>query len=175
MVMRIRLEGQAAIAAMFKARPAQIRRASRKTVRTVTNRLHRELGGQIPRANSTPVVGYRKIRAKKKTPRGRGQSSFGSVWMGTNRIAARYAGRLRNNKSRGGASAGKHFFENAFVAKMSNGYESIWKRMDDGKLKQQYVELPNARAIAEQAADKARRELKLLLRKNMEIEMNKGK
>jgi len=175
MVMRIRVEGQAAIAAQFKARPAQIKRAARKTVRQVTNKLHKRLGGAIPRADGTPVVGYRKIRAKKKTPRGRGRSSYGEVWMGTNKIAAHYAGRMRNRPSQGGASVGGHFFKNAFVAKMSNGYESVWKRIEGGKLEQQYVELPSARREAERAAKDAQVDLARLLRKNMEIEMNKGK
>lgn len=176
MIIRLRVEGREEIAANFKAKPAQIRRATRKTVRQVTNELHKELGGQIPRTAGTPIVGYRRVRAKKTTPKGRQRSSTGTVWMGTNKIAARYAGRLRNDPERNGAWAGKYFFENSFVAKMKSGYESIFQRIKgSNKIRQRYVHLPDARQDAVRAANKAELRLRKILRVNLQKELAKAK
>lgn len=173
MKMHIRLEGQKELAAFFRAKPAQIRRASRTTVRQLTNEGHKELGGTIPRTAGTPVGGFRRVRAKKRTPKGRQRSSTGSIWMGTNKIAAHYVGKMSNGHN--GAWAGKYFFENAFVAKMKKGYESVWERTSGGGLKQRYVHLPDARNDARRAADKIEKRLRIVLRKNLEKEMRKGR
>ena len=173
MKMRIRLEGQKELAAYFKAKPAQIRRASRATVRQLTNEGYKELGGTIPRTAGTPVGGFRKVRAKKRTPKGRQRSSTGSIWMGTNKIAAHYVGKMSNGHK--GAWAGKYFFENSFVATMKNGYESVWQRTSGGGIKQRYVHLPDARNNAKRAADKIEKKLRITLRKNLEKEMAKGR
>ena len=175
MRMRIRIEGQEAIAREFKARPAQVRRATRRTVRQLVNEGHKELGGAIPRSAGTPVGGFRRVRAKKTTPKGRQRSSRGEIWMGTNKIAARYAGKMRNDAGAGGAWAGKYFFENSFVATMKNGYESIFERVAGGKLKQRYVHLPDARGDAQRAADKIELRLRKILRANLAQEIAKAK
>ena len=174
MQVRLKVTGQKELAAYFKAKPAQVRRAARRTVRQITNELHKELGGTIPRKAGTTVVGYRRVRAKKKTPKGRQASSRGSVWMGTNKIAAAYAGRLRNDPTSGGAWAGKYFFENSFVAKMKSGHESIFQKIKGtNKIRERYVHLPDARNDAKRAADKVELKLRNVLRKNLEIEMAK--
>ena len=165
-------------AKFFNAKPAQIKRATRRTVRTITNDLHKELGGTIPREADISVLGYRKVRVKKKTPKGRGKSSTGSVWVGQNQVQARFAkGRKRNDKARGGAWAGKYFFKNAFVLKAKSGFESIFQRTGKGKLpvKQAYINLPKAQEFTRKAADRAKNRLVPLLEKNLRIEMNKRK
>ena len=181
MVARIRLEGKEEVARSLNAKPAQIRRAGRKVVRDTTNKLHRELGGAIPRAAGTPVGAFRRIRAKKRRAKvGQGKIS-GSVWMGTRKIAAAYVGRLRNDHDRGGAWAGKYFFENSFVAKMKSGHVGIFERIkgksDTGrvKIKERHVHLPQAREIAKRAAYNARKDLSTRFTKNLKEELAKPK
>ncbi len=176
MVVKIRLEGNEAIARSLNAKPAQVKRASRKAVRETVTALHKELGGAIPRAAGTPVGGFRRVRAKKKRAKqGRGKVS-GSVWMGTRKIAAAYAGRLRNDPDRGGAWAGKYFFENSFVAKMKSGYVSIFQRVEGAsKIRQRYVHLPSAAGVAKRAGDNARKDLSARFTKNLKEEMTKPK
>ena len=176
MVVRIRLEGKEAIARSLNAKPAQIRRAGRKAVRDTTNKLHRDLGGDIPRAAGTPVGGFRRIRAKKRRAKvGQGRVS-GSVWMGTRKIAAAYVGRMRNDPDRGGAWAGKYFFENSFVAKMKSGHESIFQRVEGtNKIRQRYVHLPSAAGVAKRAGDNARKDLSARFTKNLKEELAKRK
>lgn len=176
MKMTLRITGRDEIAKKLKATPAQVRRASRKTVRQVVNEGYRELGGTIPRTAGIPVGGYRRVRAKKQTPKGRQRSSRGEVWMGTNKIAAKFAGKVRNDPTTGGAWAGKYFFENSFVAKMRNGYESIFERVHGSrKLQQRYVHLPDARNDAQRSADRMELRLRKILRANLEKELAKAK
>ena len=176
MVARIRLEGHEAIAKSLNAKPAQIKRAARRTVRLAVTSLHKELGGAIPRTAGTPVAAYRRVRAKKRNAKTRGGRVSGSVWMGTRKIAAAYVGKLRNDPSAGGAWAGKYFFENAFVAKMKSGQESIFERVEgSNKIKQRYVNLPQARGVAKRAAFNTRKELASQFSKNLALEMAKKK
>ena len=179
MVVRIRLEGKEVIARSLNAKPAQIKRAGRKTVRDTTNKLHKDLGGAIPRAASTPVGGYRRVRARKRRAKVVEGGIRGSVWMGTRKIAAAYVGRLRNDPDRGGAWAGKYFFENSFVGKMRSGHESVFERVKGkastgrGKIKERHVHLPQAREIAKRAAFNARKDLSTRFTKNLKDELTK--
>ena len=176
MVARIRLEGHEAVAKSLNAKPAQIKRAARRTVRLAVTSLHKELGGAMPRAAGTPVGAYRRVRAKKRNARTSKGRVSGSVWMGTRRIAAAYVGKLRNDPNAGGAWAGKYFFENAFVAKMKSGHESIFERVEGtNKIKQRYVDLPQAREIAKRAALSTRKELSSQFSKNLARELAKKK
>ena len=173
MVMRIRTQGLKELTAYFKAKPAQVKRAARKTVRQITNELHKELGGTIPRDAGTSVGGFRRVRAKKKTPKGRQRTSRGSVWMGTNRIQAEYAGRAKAIGS--DVKVGKYFFKNAFIMKYKSGHEAVILRIGRGKIAPAYVNLPNSHAITRAAVNKARYRLKDKLRENIRIEFAKGR
>ena len=180
MKFRLRVEGREEIKQTFRVLPKEIRRAARRTVRQVTNELHRELGGKIPRTAGVSVVGYRRVRAKKRTPKGRQVGSRGVVWLGTNQIEARFAGRMRDSETFGGAFAGKYFFENAFVAKFDSGYVGIFKRSESGKtrhgkaeLEKQYINLPKSHEDAAKAAQEARPRMRELLQENLELERQK--
>ena len=176
MKFRLRVEGREEIKQTFRVLPKEIRRAARRTVRQVTNELHRELGGKIPRTAGVSVVGYRRVRAKKRTPKGRQVGSRGVVWMGTRPIAARYAGKMRDSEIYGGAFAGQYFFENAFVAKFKTGYVGIFKRnKDSGKLEEQHIELPKAHRDVVSSAEKIRPRMSELLQENLERERRKRK
>lgn len=175
MKLRLRVEGRGEIAQSFRAFPKEIRRASRRTVRQITNELHKELGGKIPRTAGVSILGYRRVRAKKRPPKANKRLTRGIVWLGTRRIAARYAGRMRDSETFGGAFAGQYFFENAFVAKFKSGYDGIFKRNDQGKLEEQYVNLPQAHAEVIAAAGKSRSRISELLQKNLEHERRKRK
>ena len=173
---RLKVTGADKIAAKLKATPAQVRKASRSTVRQVVNELHRELGGIIPSHAGTPIGSFRKHRARKTTPKGRQRSSRGSVWLGTNKIAAAYVGRLREDPDAGGAWAGQYFFENGFIRKMRSGHVGIFTRVAGSrKIKQEDVELPDARNDAELAANRAQLRLRRILRQRLQIELDKVK
>ncbi len=100
----------------------------------------------------------------------------GSVWMGTRKIAAAHAGRLRNDPARSGAWAGKYFFENSFVAKMGSGYESVFQRIEgSNKIKQRYVHLPSAAGVTKGIVRKSERDFSTLFTKNLKAEIAKSR
>ena len=139
----IQLDGKKEAARYFTAKPRQIERATRLTINKVVRSMHREAGGTLPRRAGTSVVGYRRARAKRSLAKARRKRTVGSVWMGTMKIPAKYAGKIRSAK--GGARAGRLFFKNAFVAKMAHGYEGIFRRKDGGRgVEQVHVDMPNA-------------------------------
>jgi len=176
MRINIRLPDRAKLAAYFKAKPNQIRTASRKTVRELVNMGHKELGGALPRSAGTSVVGYRRVRAKKRTPKGRQRSSTGEIWMGTNKIAAKFGGKLRNDRAAKGAYAGRNYFRNSFVATMKNGYTSIFQRIaGTNKIKERYIAIPKAHGTTQQTAERLRKKMPMLIRANILKELNKFK
>ena len=152
--------------------PVQIARASRCAVNKVTSDLQKELGSAIPKADQTNVAGYKKVRSKKRKVKARRKSTRASVWMGTMRIPAKYAGKPRYDKSRGGVRIRGHFFENSFIAKMKSGYVGVFNR-NNGKLEQDYVELLSADRIAKKAAGNAQIALDKEMLIRLERELNK--
>ena len=170
--MRITLEDKTKVARWFALKPSQIARASRLSINQVTNELHKQLGGDIPRVAGTTVVGYRRVRAKKRLAKaGRGRIKRGVAWMGTMKIPAKYGGRMKNAGS--DAWAGKHFFKNAFVATMGNGYQSIFYRMPGGKLKQAMIDLPKSDTQAKTAGRWARNRVDRVLERRLRAELAK--
>lgn len=132
-------------------KPAHVKRASRLAVNQITNEMHKELGGEIPRAHGTSVTGYRRVRSKKNLAKARAKRLRALVWQGTLRIPAKYAGKPR--KVTGGVKAGKHYFPNAFIATMKNGYTGVFKRITgSSKLEQEYIELEQAQKMVRRKA-----------------------
>lgn len=172
MEMRIHLDGKAEAARWFKLKPRQIDRASRLSINQVTNELHKQLGGSLPRDAGTSVVGYRKVRAKKSLAKARSLAKRGVTWMGTMKIPAKYGGRMK--QVHGGVKVGRHFFENAFIATMKNDYQGVFKRIQGtDKIEQAMIDMPNADAQAATAASWAEARYKNVLRKRLHIELNK--
>ena len=172
MQFKIRLEGKEQVKAWLKLKPVQINRASRITINQVTRELHKQLGGEIPKVGGTSVVGYRRVRAKKKLAKaGRTRIKRGITWMGTLDIPAKYAGRPRKTKD--GVKVGRHFFTNAFVVTMKNGYTGVFYRLPGNKLEQAMIELPQSDAQAKSAATWANQRASSVLRSRLQIELAK--
>lgn len=121
--------------------PREIRRVNRLVTNKLVRAIAKETGGTIPRAARTGVLGFRKKRLFASYARVKQTTVRGSVWLGGNRIAAKYAGKVRN--VRGGAKAGKHFFLGSFAATMPNGYRSVFHRKADGSLEQDTIPVTN--------------------------------
>lgn len=174
MKINIRVENKEELNQWFKDKPKQINRASRLTVNRITSDLHKRLGGIIPKTAGTSVAGYRRVRAKKTLSKVKNRSKImrGVVWLGTMKIPAKYGGRTRNVK--GGAKAGRHFFENAFVATMKSGYRGIFYRKPDGKLEQAMIDLPEAQENVIQAARWAKTAAPNYLRKQLHIALKRN-
>ena len=171
----LKIEGEAELAKWFKLKPTQIARASRLTVNKTTTMLHKKLAGDIPRKHGTSIVGYRKVRAKKTLSKvkKRTKNVRGITWLGANDIDARYAGKMRTVQ--GGVRAGRHFFENAFIATMKSGYTGIFERIQGGsKIKKVMIPLTDAHDMAQVEADKALKYAQALLNANLYNEFNKS-
>lgn len=143
--------------------PKQVKRASRLAVNQITSEIHKELGGEIPREHGTSIVGYRRVRSKKKLAKARGKGLRGVVWQGTLRIQAKYAGKPR--KVKGGVKAGKHFFPNAFIMTFKSGYSGIFKRKD-GKFVEEHIKIDKAKRMVDHKAREKLRELPAAFRKH---------
>ena len=120
-------------------------RVSRKIANYIAKDLDDSLGGIIPRAAGTSVTGFRRVRSFHSNTRVRRAKHHSKVWLGGNRIAARYGGRMR--EVTGGAYAGRHFFANAFIHQFKSGYKSLFTRVN-GKLTEETIEVPNIYPIA---------------------------
>ena len=170
--MRITLKDKGKVATWFKLMPKQIDRASRLSINQVTNELHKRLGGEIPKVAGTTIVGYRRVRAKKKLARsGRQKVKRGVTWMGTMEIPAKYAGRMRSEGS--DAWAGKYFFQNAFIATMKSGYTGVFYRLPGNKLKQAMIQLPKSDHQAKTAASWAKGRVEQVLTARLKVELAK--
>lgn len=146
-------------------KPKQVERASRLAINQITNEIHKDLGGDIPKTHGTSITGYRRVRSKKTLAKSRKRTMRGVVWQGTMDIPARYAGKSRNVS--GGAKAGRHYFPGAFVATVGkNKYRGIFKRIKgSNKLEQVYIELTQAKALANRKAQQKLLQLPAAFRK----------
>lgn len=165
MDIRVSLVGQQKqLQRMLKLMPGEMQKITKKVINEVVDETHRELGGIIPRAEGVSIGGYRRVRSKKRRAKGR-KRVRASIWQGTLRIPAKYAGKPRNVK--GGAQAGRHFFPGAFVATMKDtGYTGIFRRRgaDKHPLEQEYVYLDNAPGIVQSAAQSAETKMRQRIR-----------
>ena len=164
----IKIDGTDAIKNEFGLRPAQIRSASRLTVNQVARELQQELGRSIPKQHGTSITGFKRVRAKRTLAKARNSRKRiqGITWIGRNAIAAAYAGKPRNVK--GGARAGRYFFENAFVVTMKSKHTGIFKRIKgSNKIEEQTVDLTNAQAQVVHAAKNARGRIRHILQNQL--------
>ena len=134
------------IDALVRKSPVRLAQVSRKIANHIASDLYKDLSSIIPKEAGTNVSGFKRVRAHKSRTLVRRKRNHAKVWLGGNRIAARYGGRLRNTK--GGAFAGKHFFAGSYVATMKSGYRSIFHRTIGGRLVQDYIEVPDMHPIA---------------------------
>lgn len=171
--MKIRIDGKKELAAYFAAKPNQIRRATLFTTRQITNELHKELGGDIPRAADTSVLGYRRARAKKTLPRAKRRSIRGVAWMGTKKIPAGWVGKPRQGKNvvrvRG------HVFQNAFVRYYGSNPVVLQRIPGTRDLKEAKIDLPASAGQAKSAASKAQGRVKRVMREQLRKQLAKGK
>lgn len=125
--------------------PATIQRAHYKSISDATAWAKKQLISRITHDTgfrSRVFMGYRV-----KSKRNRGSSL---VWLGYNEVKTGYVGQL--TQQAGGASVAGHYFEGGFVATMRSGHAGIWKRLGDGKLVEQTIEIPGARQLMETLA-----------------------
>lgn len=130
--------------ALKKSRHAVVR-VSRAMANYVARELDESLGGIVPRAAGTTVTGFRRVRSFHSNTKVRRNRHYSTVWLGGNRIAARYGGRMR--EITGGAYAGKHFFANAFIHSFKSGYTSLFTRVN-GKMVEESIKVPDIYPIA---------------------------
>lgn len=132
-------------------KPKQIERAGRLAINQITNEIHKDLGGEVPKAHGTSITGYRRVRSKKTLAKTRTKRMRGIVWQGTMSVQAVYGGKPREVK--GGVKAGRHFFPDAFIAVMKSGHVGIFKRMKgSSELEEERIELEQAKSIATRKA-----------------------
>lgn len=164
---RLTVTGAGIIKKEWALRPTQIARASRLTVNQITRELEKELGGDIPREHGTSIAGFKRVRAKKTLAKARNRKRVrGITWIGRNAIASAYAGKPRNVK--GGARAGRYFFENAFVAKMKSGHVGIFRRIEGStKIVETLVELTNAKAQVVRAVNGKRGKIRQIMQNQL--------
>jgi hypothetical protein len=144
------------IKSYFAEKPVQVNRATRLAINKITRLLNRDLGGTIPKKAGSSVAGFRRVRAKrslatvKKARRNNGKLQS-SVFMGTNDIFARYAGKPRQIGSN--VKAGRHVFKNSFILELDNGFRGVFSTIR-GKLEQQTFQVKGSEALAIRARNK---------------------
>lgn len=134
--------------------PRQVEQVNRKVVNKSLRAIDKEVGGTVPRAAGTSVVGFRRKRVFKTLAKARRKAVIGNVWIGANSIPAKYGGKLKSVT--GGAKAGRHYFPGSFVATMPNGYRSIFHKNDTGDLIQDMIKVPDSNKHALRALDNTR-------------------
>ena len=173
MEMKIRIDGKHELAAYFAAKPAQIRRATLFTTRQITNELHKELGGSIPRAADTSILGYRRARAKKTLPKAKRRRIRGVAWMGTKKIAATFAGKPRQGK--GVVRVRGHVFQNAFIRHYGSNAVVFQRIPGTRKIKEVKIELPASATQAQAAAGRAQGRIKRVTREQLRRQLARKK
>lgn len=166
---RIKVQGDKALIASLKAKPAQIARASRQAINKVNTDIHKELSSSIPKTHGTNITGYRKIRTHKTPAKARRKRIQGTTWWGGNSIAAIYA-RNKAKQVTGGVRVGAYFYENAFIATMKSGHVGVFQRVHgSSKIKEATISLTEAprevREVANKAKSRFHREFKTQLAK----------
>jgi hypothetical protein len=163
----------------FDRKPVQVKRAARNAINKITRLIKKELGGSIPKRAGSSVAGFRRVRSRSsrstvKKARRSGGVQESSVFMGTNDIAARFAGKPRQIGS--DVRAGRHLFRDSFIVEMSNGFRGVFKEVD-GKLKQQTFRVAGAEALSIRARNKyvSTEILGREVNQNLELEFKKGK
>lgn len=156
----------------FELRPVMIRKVSRITVNALTRDLNNDIGSTMPKVHGIGVAGYKRVRMKRT--RSLIRRPAGKVWVGENKVQAKFAGRMQNVN--GGAMAGKYYFKNAFVATMkkkegTSGYTSIFKRKPGSKkLIEERITLFDAEKVVAGAVERMKPKVKPLLKENLEKE-----
>lgn len=166
-----RLESSTPIA-NISVTPRQVERIRRVVVNHIVRETHKKTGGVVPRKAGVTVVGYRRKRMFRTLARTRKRNVVGSVWIGTQDVAAKYGGVLRNTKD--GARAGRHFFKGSFVRTMPNGYRSIWHKNDKGELVQDIIKVPDAHQPSLSAVMQTKSGASQILSRQIEKELAKN-
>ena len=159
--------------------PANVRTAARQTIRQIVNEAHKELASDIPKRAGISITGFRRIRAKKNRPKGRGRIIRGSVWMGRNEVEARRAGKPKQFD--GYVKAGKYLFDKSFVMRVRNRGKDTNKssevflvyRRIAGELVKQNISLPDAPAQARGVFAAKRGKLESVMTKKIQIQLDK--
>jgi hypothetical protein len=126
---------------LMRQTPRRINAVARRIANYVSSDIHKNLSRSVPIEAGVNLGGFKRVRAFKRNTLLRKKRFKASVWLGGNRIGARYGGRMKNVE--GGATAGRHFFAGGFKATMKSGYTSIFTRLSNGKLKQSTIEVPD--------------------------------
>jgi hypothetical protein len=140
--------------AFNRAMPREIFNATRSAVRTTTTFAEKELEKRMANASKIPLKAFKVHRVLSKS-----SDESGKIWFGLKPIKARFAGALSEEVD--GASAGSYFFRKAFVAKIGNAPENIFKRKGKSRFPvvTQIVELQQATEITADVSVLAEQEL----------------
>lgn len=156
----------------LNAAPRTIFNAQRSAIETTATFANKLLTQRMTVATGLPAAVFKQFRVFKKIQSYKDHSNYlGIVFLGYNPIKAAYVGKL--SEIGAGAMAGQYYFEHGFIATMSSGHRSIFKRegaktfriVRNGKehfvqhIFEQKVNLPQAEAITEQVANEAANEL----------------
>jgi hypothetical protein len=118
-------DADAALAALPRDIFNAQRSAERDTVRFAKN----EVQNRMIERTGVPARVFRRIKGRIRT---KNTQKLGVVWLGFNKVAAAYLGRLQ--QTRAGAQAGKFFFQGGFIATMKSGHKSVWFRKGADRL-----------------------------------------
>lgn len=172
-LLSVKVKGDKKAIKRFNALPAQIDKASIRSIRKVTNWARGQLASHIAKANLIPVRALKSKKARRSfstSPR-RGVP-VGVVWLGTNPVKAAYVGKPRDAK--GGAKSGKHYWEGAFAETMNTGHRSVWRRVGEERLPifEETVELNEQESLLREVSSLSYKHYEKVLLQEINYEVN---
>jgi hypothetical protein len=115
--------------AVLNALPRDIFNAQRSAERDTVRFAKNQTQNRMIERTGVPARVFRRIKGRIRT---KNTQQLGVVWLGFNKIAAAYLGRMQQTRT--GARAGKFFFEGGFIATMKSGHKSVWYRKGADRL-----------------------------------------
>lgn len=176
--LRVEIENIESVTDAFDALDEQIDRASVRAVNKTAKWAAREVARSIAADDRVPLRALYKASTSRRhrkrvqfylADRRRGDAA---VWVGYNPIKASYLGALR--KQRRGASAGKHFYERAFVATMRSGHRGVYLRRGKSRtpIDEQYAPLESAERNVDTVSRRIPARLADVLAQELNYEVN---
>lgn len=112
--------------------PRNVGLAAQRAANRTRDWLLTQMSRELAQRAALPVNGLRgRFRRGRKKALQQDGAGYAILWIGLNAIEAQRAGVLRQTKK--GTRAGRHFFDRAFVARIYNGTEKVWRRKNFGK------------------------------------------
>ncbi len=127
---------------------ADVKKSARLAINKTARNIHRRAGGEIPKKANANITGYRRVRAKRTLSTVKNARRIGRVqahvFMGTNRILARYGkGKIRQVGEN--VVVGKRTYPNSFIITGDNGFKGVFYRNRFGKVIERSFEVDGAK------------------------------